>query len=288
MQEIKKKKKLENPNEIYNYIQSLIEIYIEENQDFPNKTINKLIKILNYINLIFENEETEDENIKIIENLQSTISSLKIELETYKNKIEILLKENERMIKEEKELHPYQLLLNQKLKSKDDKYRLMEQKYLYYINDQKKEILDLKKELYDEQLKNYENQDSNKINLFPGIIRKPERKKSKSIKLIPMFKTSNLKKKFKFKIKINSQKEENEDKINLTTKTENILNRLSIFDENKLLGNKIMKSVNTKNKNHLVFHNKMKEFNDIMMSYPEFFRKHNKIDSNHIHNNTII
>ena len=49
-----------------------------------------------------------------------------------------------------------------------------------------------------------------------------------------------------------------------------------------------MKSVNTKNKNHLVFHNKMKEFNDIMMSYPEFFRKHNKIDSNHIHNNTII
>ena len=44
-----------------------------------------------------------------------------------------------------------------------------------------KEILDLKKELYDEQLKNYENQDSNKINLFPGIIRKPERKKSKSI-----------------------------------------------------------------------------------------------------------
>ena len=110
MQEIKKKKKLENPNEIYNYIQSLIEIYIEENQEFPNKTINKLIKILNYINLIFENEETEDENIKIIENLQSTISSLKIELETYKNKIEILLKENERMIKEEKELHPYQLL----------------------------------------------------------------------------------------------------------------------------------------------------------------------------------
>ena len=132
MQEIKKKKKLENPNEIYNYIQSLIEIYIEENQDFPNKTINKLIKILNYINLIFENEETEDENIKIIENLQSTISSLKIELETYKNKIEILLKENERMIKEEKELHPYQLLLNQKLKSKDDKYRLMEQKYILY------------------------------------------------------------------------------------------------------------------------------------------------------------
>jgi glycerol-3-phosphate O-acyltransferase len=130
MQEIKKKKKPENPNEIYNYIQSLIEIYIEENQDFPNKTINKLIKILNYINLIFENEETEDENIKIIENLQSTISSLKIELERYKNKIEILLKENERMIKEEKELHPYQLLLNQKLKSKDDKYRLMEQKYL--------------------------------------------------------------------------------------------------------------------------------------------------------------
>ena len=115
MQEIKKKKKLENPNEIYNYIQSLIEIYIEENQDFPNKTINKLIKILNYINLIFENEETEDENIKIIENLQSTISSLKIELETYKNKIEILLKENERMIKEEKEL-----------------YRLMEQKYILY------------------------------------------------------------------------------------------------------------------------------------------------------------
>ena len=83
----------------------MIEIFIEENQDFPYKKINKL----------FENEETENENIKIIENLQSTISSLQIELERYKNKIEILLKENERMIKEEKEL-----------------YRLMEQKYILY------------------------------------------------------------------------------------------------------------------------------------------------------------
>ncbi len=47
-------------------------------------------------------------------------------------------------------------------------------------------------------------------------------------------------------------------------------------------------SLNNKNKNYLVFQNKMKEFNDIMMSYPEFANKHKKININDINNNSII
>ena len=167
----------------------------------------------------------------------------------------------------------------------------MEQKYLYFINDQKKEINDLKKKLYLEELKNIEAKDLNKINLFPGLLRIPEKQKQKSIKLIPMFKSSsNSLRKYKLKIRINENESRNEekDKINLTTRTELNLQKLSVFDENKLLGNKLGMSLNNKNKNYLVFQNKMKEFNDIMMSYPEYANKHKKININDINNNSII
>jgi hypothetical protein len=281
----------ENPDDIYDNIINTIDIFINENEKSPHTIIQKLLKILNYINFIFGNIESDDENLKIIEQLQNSVISLKNQLENLKNKYELVTKESKIILNEEKELQPYHLYLNQKLKAKDDKFRLMEQKYLYFINDQKKEINDLKKKLYQEELKNIEAKDLNKINLFPGLLRIPEKQKQKSIKLIPMFKSSsNSLRKYKLKIRINENESRNEekDKINLTTRTELNLQKLSVFDENKLLGNKLGMSLNNKNKNYLVFQNKMKEFNDIMMSYPEFANKHKKININDINNNSII
>ena len=281
----------ENPDDIYDNIINTIDIFINENEKSPHTIIQKLLKILNYINFIFGNIESDDENLKIIEQLQNSVISLKNQLENLKNKYELVTKESKIILNEEKELQPYHLYLNQKLKAKDDKFRLMEQKYLYFINDQKKEINDLKKKLYLEELKNIEAKDLNKINLFPGLLRIPEKQKQKSIKLIPMFKSSsNSLRKYKLKIRINENESRNEekDKINLTTRTELNLQKLSVFDENKLLGNKLGMSLNNKNKNYLVFQNKMKEFNDIMMSYPEFANKHKKININDINNNSII
>ena len=281
----------ENPDDIYDNIINTIDIFINENEKSPHTIIQKLLKILNYINFIFGNIESDDENLKIIEQLQNSVISLKNQLENLKNKYELITKESKIILNEEKELQPYHLYLNQKLKAKDDKFRLMEQKYLYFINDQKKEINDLKKKLYQEELKNIEAKDLNKINLFPGLLRIPEKQKQKSIKLIPMFKSSsNSLRKYKLKIRNNENESRNEekDKINLTTRTELNLQKLSVFDENKLLGNKLGMSLNNKNKNYLVFQNKMKEFNDIMMSYPEFANKHKKININDINNNSII
>ena len=281
----------ENPDDIYDNIINTIDIFINENEKSPHTIIQKLLKILNYINFIFGNIESDDENLKIIEQLQNSVISLKNQLENLKNKYELVTKESKIILNEEKELQPYHLYLNQKLKAKDDKFRLMEQKYLYFINDQKKEINDLKKKLYQEELKNIEAKDLNKINLFPGLMRIPEKQKQKSIKLIPMFKSSSSSlRKYKLKIRINENESRNEekDKINLTTRTELNLQKLSVFDENKLLGNKLGMSLNNKNKNYLVFQNKMKEFNDIMMSYPEFANKHKKININDINNNSII
>ena len=281
----------ENPDDIYDNIINTIDIFINENEKSPHTIIQKLLKILNYINFIFGNIESDDENLKIIEQLQNSVISLKNQLENLKNKYELVTKESKIILNEEKELQPYHLYLNQKLKAKDDKFRLMEQKYLYFINDQKKEINDLKKKLYQEELKNIEAKDLNKINLFPGLLRIPEKQKQKSIKLIPMFKSSsNSLRKYKLKIRNNENESRNEekDKINLTTRTELNLQKLSVFDENKLLGNKLGMSLNNKNKNYLVFQNKMKEFNDIMMSYPEFANKHKKININDINNNSII
>ncbi len=282
----------ENTDDIYDNIINTIDIFINENKKSPQTINQKLLKILNYINFIFGNIENEsnDENLKIIEQLQSLVLSLKNQLENLKKEYEQLTKENKKQLNEEKELQPYHLLF-QKLKAKDDKFRLMEQKYLYYINDQKNEINDLKKKLYQEELKNVKTKDLNKINLFPGLIRIPEKQKQKSIKLIPMFRSSsNSLKKYKYKININENESRNEEKenINLTTRTELNLNKLSVFDENKLLRNKIGISLNNKNKNYLAFHNKMKEFNDIMMSYPEFANKHKRININDINNNSII
>ena len=281
----------ENTDDIYDNIINTIDIFINENKKSPQTINQKLLKILNYINFIFGNIESDDENLKIIEQLQNSVISLKNQLENLKNKYELVTKESKIILNEEKELQPYHLYLNQKLKAKDDKFRLMEQKYLYFINDQKKEINDLKKKLYLEELKNIEAKDLNKINLFPGLLRIPEKQKQKSIKLIPMFKSSsNSLRKYKLKIRINENESRNEekDKINLTTRTELNLQKLSVFDENKLLGNKLGMSLNNKNKNYLVFQNKMKEFNDIMMSYPEFANKHKKININDINNNSII
>ena len=281
----------ENPDDIYDNIINTIDIFINENEKSPHTITQKLLKILNYINFIFGNIESDDENLKIIEQLQNSVISLKNQLENLKNKYELITKESKIILNEEKELQPYHLYLNQKLKAKDDKFRLMEQKYLYFINDQKKEINDLKKKLYQEELKNIEAKDLNKINLFPGLLRIPEKQKQKSIKLIPMFKSSsNSLRKYKLKIRNNENESRNEekDKINLTTRTELNLQKLSVFDENKLLGNKLGMSLNNKNKNYLVFQNKMKEFNDIMMSYPEFANKHKKININDINNNSII
>jgi hypothetical protein len=288
----------ENPDFIFDNIINTIDIFINENKEFPNIICQKLSKILNYINFIFDNNEDEsnDGNLKVIEKLQNSVFSLKNQLEILQNKYELLTKENKKILNEEKELKPYHLLLNQKLKAKDDKFRLMEQKYLYYIDDQKKEINDLKKKLYQEELKNVETKDLNKINLFPGLMRIPEKQKQKSIKLIPMFKSSSSSlRKYKLKIKMNenespkntSRKDEKEE-INLTTRTELNLNKLSVFDENKLLGNKKGIPLNNKNKNYLAFQTKMKEFNDIMMSYPDFANKHKRININDVNNNTII
>ena len=86
----------------------------------------------------------------------------------------------------------------------------------------------------------------------------------------------------------NESRNEEKENINLTTRTELNLNKLSVFDENKLLRNKIGISLNNKNKNYLAFQTKMKEFNDIMMSYPEFANKHKRININDINNNSII
>ncbi len=194
----------ENPDDIYDNIINTIDIFINENEKSPHTIIQKLLKILNYINFIFGNIESDDENLKIIEQLQNSVISLKNQLENLKNKYELVTKESKIILNEEKELQPYHLYLNQKLKAKDDKFRLMEQKYLYFINDQKKEINDLKKKLYQEELKNIEAKDLNKINLFPGLLRIPEKQKQKSIKLIPMFKSSsNSLRKYKLKIRIN-------------------------------------------------------------------------------------
>ena len=282
----------ENPDDIYDNIINTIDIFINENEKSPHTIIQKLLKILNYINFIFGNIESDDENLKIIEQLQNSVISLKNQLENLKNKYELVTKESKIILNEEKELQPYHLYLNQKLKAKDDKFRLMEQKYLYFINDQKKEINDLKKKLYQEELKNIEAKDLNKINLFPGLMRIPEKQKQKSIKLIPMFKSSSSSlRKYKLKIRINENESRNEekDKINLTTRIELNLQKLSVFDENKLLGNKVLKnSINVKNKNYLSFQTKMKEFNDLMMSYPEFSNKHKKINIININNNTIV
>ena len=63
----------ENPDFIFDNIINTIDIFINENKEFPNIICQKLSKILNYINFIFDNNEDEsnDGNLKVIEKLQN-------------------------------------------------------------------------------------------------------------------------------------------------------------------------------------------------------------------------
>ena len=47
----------ENPDDIYDNIINTIDIFINENEKSPHTIIQKLLKILNYINFIFGNIE---------------------------------------------------------------------------------------------------------------------------------------------------------------------------------------------------------------------------------------
>lgn len=247
-------------SEFFDLIKDTIEIYIEENKNTPKKIYLNLTKIFDFINSIFENEEKLEKKIK----------------SNYKNIKTKIIKRNF-LNEEEENLLISQEFLKQKLKTISDKYRLMEQKYLYFINDLKKEISELKEKLEKEKVKNSEAKDLNKINLFPGLMRKPEKPRKKNIKLIPMFPIKNKEKNI-FKLKLN-QEENLNDKLDLTTKTDLTLKNISVFDENKLLNNRINTSGN------LVYQTKFKEFNDIMMSYPEYLKKHPRRKLYNIHEN---
>ena len=243
-------------DELYEIIKFTLENFIEENKKYKKQLKKSLIKVYKYVNSIIENKEDE-----IIE------KDLKKSKSKNKNDINDI---NE----EEKETN--EELLKLKLKAKNLQFVIWEQRYIYYITDLKNEIKELKKKLNQEKLKHIEQDHNNKNNLFPGLIRQKEKIKSKNIKLIPMFPS-------KKKIILKEDNNEKDEKIDLTTKTDLILKNVSVFDRNKLLGNY---RLNTSG--NFVYQTKLKEFKDIMMSYPDFVKKHPRVKMNNGNNNTVI
>ena len=241
--------------ELYEIIKFSLENYMEENKKHKKTLKKSLIKIYKYVNSIVENNEDEI-NEKDIKKSKSR----------NKNNID----------EEEKEKEKNEELLKLKLKSKNEQFVIWEQRYFYYITDLKNEIKELKNQLNLEKLKHIEQDHNNKNNLFPGLIRQKEKIKTKNIKLIPMFPA-------KKKLILKEDNNENNEKIDLTTKTDIILKNASVFDRNKLLGNY---RLNTSG--NFVYQTKLKEFKDIMMSYPDFVKKHPRVKMNNGNNNTVI
>ena len=240
-------------DELYEIIKFTLENYIEENKKYKKRLKKSLIKVYKYVNSIIENKEEE-----IVEK----------DLNKSKSKNKNDMDEEEKETNEE--------LLKLKLKSKNQQFVIWEQRYFYYITDLKNEIKELKKKLNQEKLKHIEQEHNNKNHLFPGLIRQKEKIKTKNIKLIPMFPA-------KKKLILKEDNNENDVKIDLTTKTDLILKNASVFDRNKLLGNY---RLNTSG--NFVYQTKLKEFKDIMMSYPDFVKKHPRVKMNNGNNNTVI
>ena len=241
--------------ELYEIIKFSLENYMEENKKHKKTLKKSLIKIYKYVNSIVENNEDEINE-----------KDLKKSKSRNKNNID----------EEEKEKQKNEELLKLKLKSKNEQFVIWEQRYFYYITDLKNEIKELKNQLNLEKLKHIEQDHNNKNNLFPGLIRQKEKIKTKNIKLIPMFPV-------KKKLILKEDNNENNEKIDLTTKTDIILKNASVFDRNKLLGNY---RLNTSG--NFVYQTKLKEFKDIMMSYPDFVKKHPRVKMNNGNNNTVI
>ena len=176
------------PSEIFNYIMSLLENYMEINIDNPKLLSEKLFEIYTCIITIFTNVIDLDSNskqmylaqIKSLEKkifeLNEHINLIKEEFRLYKGRV-IEIPDDMNLSKKEMDLKAGIYILKRKLREVEEKTKINEMKFFCYIEELKAKIHDLEKNskntffdmnLYNKTF-NLSSDELNKVRLFPYL-----------------------------------------------------------------------------------------------------------------------
>ena len=292
------------PSEIFNYIMSLLENYMEINIDNPKLLSEKLFEIYTCIITIFTNVIDLDSNskqmylaqIKSLEKkifeLNEHINLIKEEFRLYKGRV-IEIPDDMNLSKKEMDLKAGIYILKRKLREVEEKTKINEMKFFCYIEELKAKIHDLEKNskntffdmnLYNKTF-NLSSDELNKVRLFPYLNQyKGEKPIFNPKKYIP------LKKKEKIHQEMNRKFKNNNGFItNKKIYINNSLNQklIEIETPKSLIDRQYYNNVVSKNKNLLVLKNKINDFNYIINTNKILGKSRDKISFNNINKSEI-